>query len=80
LVVKDLLRTFVRLYPSIKEKGGKDNILIAYQEMELMCTFDPLVVLRGKHDSMAADHRGKMARYLISIRERINEVAQSIRR
>jgi len=80
LVVRDLLRTFVHLYPGIKEKGGEDNIHIAFQEMELMCTFDPLIVLRGKHDSMTADHRGKMARYLISLRERINDVAQSIRR
>ena len=80
LVVRDLLRTFVHLYPSIKEKGGQDNINIAFQEMELMCTFDPLLVLRGKHDSLTADHRGKMARYLISLRERINDVAQSIRR
>jgi len=27
-----------------------------------------------------ADHRGKMASYLITIRERLNDVAQSIRR
>jgi hypothetical protein len=80
LVVRDLLRTFVHLYPGIKEKGGEDNIRIAFQEMELMCTFDPLIVLRGKHDSVTADHRGKMARYLISLRERINDVAQSINR
>ena len=80
LVVRDFLRTFIYLYPGIKEKGGEDNIQIAFQEMELMCTFDPLIVLRGKHDSMTADHRGKMARYLISLRERINDVAQSIRR
>ena len=80
LVLRDFLRTFVYLYPIIKEKGGTDNINIAFQEMELMCSFDPLIVLRGKHDSMTADHRGKMARYLISLRERINDVAQSIRR
>ncbi len=80
LVLRDVLRTFVHLYPGIKEKGGEDNVHIAFQEMELMCVFDPLIVLRGKHDSMTADHRGKMARYLISLRERINDVAQSIRR
>jgi hypothetical protein len=48
--------------------------------MERVCTFDPLVVMRGRHDSIMADHRGKMASYLISIRERLNDVAQSIRR
>ena len=80
LVLRDFLRVFVHLYPDIKEKGGKDNIRIAFREMDQICTFDPLLVLRGDHDSVMADHRGKMARYLISVRERINDVAQSIRR
>ena len=80
LVLRDFIRTFVQLYPEIKEKGGEDNIRIAFREMEQICTFDPLIVLRGKHDSVTADHRGKMARYLIHIRERINDLAQSIRR
>ena len=80
LVLRDFIRTFVELYPVIKEKGGEENIGIAIREMELICTFDPLIVLRGEHDSVTADHRGKMARYLISFRERINDLAQSIRR
>ncbi|MGD9079940.1 MAG: DUF2333 family protein [Desulfobacterales bacterium] len=80
LVLRDFIRTFVELYPVIKEKGGEENIRIAIREMELICTFDPLIVLRGEHDSVTADHRGKMARYLISFRERINDLAQSIRR
>ncbi len=80
LVLRDFIRAFVDLYPEIKEKGGEENIGIAIREMELICTFDPLIVLRGDHDSVTADHRGKMARYLISFRERINDLAQSIRR
>jgi hypothetical protein len=80
LVLRDFLRTFVYLYPEIKEKGGEDNVRVAFREMEHICTFDPLLVLRGKHDSVTADHRGKIARYLIHVRERINDVAQSIRR
>jgi hypothetical protein len=80
LVLRDFMRTFFYLYPQIKEKGGEENIRIAFREMEQICTFDPLIVLRGDHDSVAADHRGKMARYLIHIRERINDLAQSIRR
>ena len=80
LVLRDFLRTFVYLYPEIKEKGGEDNIHVAFKEMEQICTFDPLLVLRGKHDSVTADHRGKIARYLIHNRERMNDVAQSIRR
>ena len=80
LVLRDFLRTFVHLYPEIKEKGGEDNIRVGFREMEQICTFDPLLVLRGKHDSVTADHRGKIARYLIHIRERSNDIAQSIRR
>ena len=80
LVLRDFIRTFVMLYPEVKEKGGEENINIALREMEQICTFDPLIVLRGEHDSVTADHRGKMARYLIHIRERINDLAQSIRR
>ena len=79
LVVRDVLRTFVHLYPEVQEKGGKENIRIALREIEQICTFDPLLVLRGDHDSIMADHRGKVARYLISIRERINDLAQSIK-
>lgn len=80
LVLRDFLRTFVYLYPVVKSKGGQENIQIAFNDMDQICTFDPLVVLRGRHDSVMADHRGKMARYLIAVRERINDVAQSIRR
>ncbi len=79
LVLRDALRTFVHLYPEVTEKGGKDNIRIAFREMDQICTFDPLIVLRGDRDSIMADHRGKMAKYLISVRERINDLAQSIK-
>ena len=79
LVLRDVLRTFVHLYPEVTEKGGKENIRIAFREMNRICTFDPLLVTRGDHDSTLADHRGKMARYLIAIRERIDDLAQSIK-
>jgi hypothetical protein len=80
LVLRDFIRSFVVLYPEIKEKGGEENVRIAFRDMEQICTFDPLIVLRGDHDSVTADHRGKVARYLISFRERMNDLAQSIRR
>ena len=80
LGLRDALRTFVHLYPEVKEKGGKDNIRIAFREMDHICMFDPLIVMRGDRDSIMADHRGKMAKYLISVRERVNDLAQSIKR
>jgi hypothetical protein len=73
------LRAFIHLYPEATEKGGKENIQIALKEINQICTFDPLLVLRGRHDSIMADHRGKVARYLIAIRERISDLAQSIK-
>ena len=79
LVLRDTLRTFIHLYPEVAEKGGEENIRIAFKDMNQVCTFDPLIVLRGDHDAIMADHRGKMARYLIAIRERINDLAQSIK-
>lgn len=80
LVLRDVLKALFVLYPEIEAKGGSDNIRIAMREIGQICNFDPVVVLRGDHDSIMADHRGKMARYLISVRERLNDVAQSIRR
>jgi hypothetical protein len=80
LVLRDVLQMFVHLYSEIEEKGGKDNIRIAFRDMQAIATFDPLLILRGDHDSIMADHRGKMARYLIAVRERINDLAQSINR
>ena len=79
LVLRDTLSAFIHLYPEVSEKGGEENIRIALKEMNQVCTFDPLIVLRGDHDSIMADHRGKVARYLIAIRERINDLAQSIK-
>lgn len=80
LVLRDFLHMFVQLYPEVKEKGGEENIRIAFRDMDAIATFDPLLVLRGDHDSTMADHRGKMARYLIAIRERMNDLVQSINR
>ena len=79
LVLRDALETFIHLFPEVIEKGGEENIRIALKDMYQVCTFDPLIVLRGDHDSVMADHRGKVARYLISIRERIDDLAQSIK-
>lgn len=80
LVLRDFLNTLFHLYPEIREKGGAENIRTALRGIDRICDFDPLIVLRGDHDSVMADHRGKMARYLIEVRERLDDVAQSISR
>ncbi|MGB8424905.1 MAG: DUF2333 family protein, partial [Desulfobacterales bacterium] len=60
LVLRDVLTALFHLYPEIGEKGGEDNIRTAMRGIERICSFDPLIVLRGNHDSVMADHRGKM--------------------
>ena len=80
LVLRDFLTSLAKIHPEIVEKGGKENLQIAFRNMDKICTFDPWVVLGGAHDSMFPDHRGKVSRYLIDLRERINDVAQSMRR
>jgi hypothetical protein len=80
LVLRDFLHVLVHLYPEVESRGGKDNLQIAFDAMDKICTYDPLIVLRGTHDSIFADHRGKMARYLLTVRERLRDVANSLNR
>jgi hypothetical protein len=80
LVIRDVLHTLVKIDPTILENGGKRNIAEGLLELDKIIRFNPTVVLRGRHDSMFADHRGKVARYLISIDKRIEELMESIRR
>lgn len=80
LVVRDFVEALIKLYPEVTRKGGAENIQIALKSMDRICTFDPLMVLRGDRDSLFADHRSKMARYMIEAEKRLNDLAQSIRR
>jgi len=80
LVVRDFLFALIQLFPETTQKGGKTNIEMAFTELNNICTFDPIIVLRGDHDSLLADHRGKLATYLVPAMKRINDLTQSIRR
>ncbi len=80
LVLRDFLTVLCHLYPEVESRGGKDNLKLAFDAMDKICTYDPLVVLRGEHDSIWADHRGKLARYLLTVRERLRDVTNSLNR
>ncbi len=83
LVLRDVITVLKELYPekiTNVDKGGTQNLEEAMVAMNKICTFNPAVVLRGKEDSMFADHRGKMARYMFTVRERLLDVAETIRR
>lgn len=79
LVIRSVVRTMDVLYPVLREKGGSDNLDKAYEAMNRICTFDPLIVLAARGDSIFADHPSKMARdwylahsLLTNIRDSIN--------
>ncbi|WP_321403916.1 hypothetical protein [Maridesulfovibrio sp.] len=83
LVLRDVITVLKELYPekiTNVDKGGTQNLEEAMIAMNKICTFNPAIVLRGKEDSMFADHRGKMARYMFTVRERLLDVAETIRR
>lgn len=83
LVLRDVITVLKELYPekiTNVDKGGAQNLEEAMTAMNKICTFNPAIVLRGKEDSMFADHRGKMARYMFTVRERLLDVAETIRR
>ncbi len=78
LVIRDVMNTLVKIYPEILEKGGKKNIREGLSDLNKIVDFNPIVVLRGSNDSMLADHRGKVAKYLISVDRRIEELMESL--
>ncbi len=80
LVVRDFVETLLALYPEYLTKGGQDNFKSALRDMRLIATFNPMVVLGGKHDSMLPDHRTKMNKYFFTLIERLNDIAESINR
>lgn len=83
LVLRDVLTVLKELYPekvTNVSKGGIENLEQVMAAMDKICHFDPIMVLRGREDSMFADHRGKMARYMFTVRERLKDVAETIRR
>ena len=78
LVIRDVMNTLVKIYPEILEKGGTKNIREGLSDLNKIVDFNPIVVLRGSNDSMLADHRGKVAKYLISVDRRIEELMESL--
>ncbi len=80
LVVRDFLHAMMAMFPEITQRGGEENIKVAFHEMDRICDYDPLLVLRGDRDSLLADHRGKMARYLVSAMKRLEDVTKSLQR
>lgn len=83
LVLRDVIVVLKELYPekiTNVDKGGAQNLAKALAAMNQICIFNPDLILRGQGDSMFADHQGKMARYMFTMRERLYDVSETIRR
>lgn len=78
LVVRDVVNRLVDLYPS-KLQGAENNIAEAKKSMDLICSFDPIWVLNGSHDSVLSDHLSKLSRYYTELLARMDEIAKNIR-
>lgn len=83
IVVRDVIVVLKELYPekiTNIDKGGAQNLAKSLAAMDQICIFNPDLILRGQGDSMFADHQGKMARYMFTMRERLYDVSEAIRR
>lgn len=95
LVMRDILYIMSELYPSILAKGGKENFQVAMKYMNYICKFDPklvtcsdiIFVSDNKKDnvvksaqSLVTDHRNVMIQWLVEIDNRIQDIAESVRR
>lgn len=83
LVVRDVVIVLKELFPekiTNVDKGGTQNLAKSLAAMDAICVFNPDLVLRGQGDSMFADHQGKMARFMFTMRERLYDVSETIRR
>jgi len=80
LVLRDFLGTMVRLYPVIREKGGNENIQIAFKEMERVCTFDPWWCCAAATIPLWPTTAARWRATSFPSVKGLNDVAQSIRR
>jgi hypothetical protein len=80
LVVRDVVHAMDTLYPIIREKGAGKNLDMAYEAMDRICTFDPIIVLSSTGDSIFANHPSKLAGDWYIVINRLTEVAESINR
>ena len=68
--------------PAVAEELTQQAFVRAWRKLHLFSGRSALSTWlhRLTVNVVMADHRGKMARYLIEVRERLNDVAQSINR
>lgn len=81
LVLRDFVNALAKIDEnSILDKGAIENLLIALDNMDEVCKFDPFIVVKGEGDSMWADHMSKVSKYIAVIDKRLSDVMMSIKR
>lgn len=76
IVARDFVSALSVAYAKEFERGRLDvQIEQAIDSLNAAAVFNPLFIMRGDGDSMVADHRAKMGRYINEAMERIQDVA-----
>lgn len=77
LVVRDVLNTVTRAYPELMNRGGKQNITVALDTLDIIALFNPLYVFAGGNkigDSMAPNQVQALASKLDITANRLRDV------
>lgn len=81
LVLRDFVNVLAKVDEnSMLDKGAIENLLIAFDNMDEVCNFNPLIIAESKDDSMIPSHLSKVASIVDTIDKRLTDVALSIRR
>ena len=73
LVMRDFLNALYRLYPEIKAKNNEENMAVAMDYMNRICTYDPLYI------TSTVNSGELVLSYLLFAKARIADIMTSLR-
>ena len=73
LVMRDFLNALYRLYPEIKAKNNEENMAVAMDYMNRICTYDPLYI------TSTVNSGELILSYLLFAKARIVDIMTSLR-
>lgn len=73
LVLRDFIHALYLLYPEISAKNNADNMKVAMENLNRICTYDPLYITSGFNSGEL------IISYLIFARNRLEDIRNSIR-
>ena len=73
LVVRDFLNALYHLYPEVKAKNNAENMTVAMDYLDRICTYDPLYI------TSTVNSGELILSYLLFAKARIADVAESLR-